>query len=141
MYSRQFVGLEEARAVGEAALAKALEDPDRPVAIAVVDPMGELVYFVRQDNSLSLTTNMAINKAYTAAFFRGNTTDLAEAFESRGRKASDFLDPRFTAIEGGVCLKAADGAVIGAIGASGRSPMDKVRDHDLAEAGAKALSR
>lgn len=141
MYPRQFLRLEEAHAVGEAALAKALENPDRPVAIALVDPMGELIYFLRQDNTFPLTASMAINKAYTAAAFRMDTADLAAAMKSWGRKLSDFLDPRFTLVPGGTCLRTSDGIVIGAIGASGRKPgIDKIRDQDLAEAGAMALS-
>jgi uncharacterized protein GlcG (DUF336 family) len=58
-----------------------------------------------------------------------------------GRVVADFGDPRFTTIPGGVCLRAPDGTVIGAIGTSGRHPnIDKITDLDVALAGAKALS-
>lgn len=142
MYNRQFLRLEEARAVGEAALAEALKNPDRPVVIAVVDPMGELIYFLRQDNTLQINVNMAINKAYTAAAFRRDTGELQARYRKIGIEMRDFmLDPKITIVHGGKCLKAPDGTVIGAIGISGRAPdIDKINDVDLAEAGAKALS-
>ncbi len=141
MYSRKLLSLEDARAVGEAALAKAMENPDRPMAIAVVDATGELVYFVKMDNSFPLYAKMAMNKAYTVVHFGMDTADIAQFLKKDNLVIRDFVDPKFTPIGGGVCLRAPDGIMIGAIGTSGRIPViDKVGDLDVALAGAKALS-
>lgn len=140
MYSKQILSLEDARIVGEAALAKAMEHPDRPMAIAVGDCNGELVYFVRTGDTLPLVPYMAMNKMYTAIRFRMDTVEVKKLLKSDNKVLSDFPDPRFTTVEGGVCLRAPDGAVIGAIGTSGRVPnIDKYNDLDIALAGAKAL--
>lgn len=141
MYERKLLSLEDARIVGEAALAKAMENPDRPMAIAIVDATGEPVYFVKMDNSTPLYAKMAMNKAYTAIHFGMDTAEIAQFFQKDGLTVKDFVDPNFTPIGGGVCLRAPDGTLIGAIGTSGRIPkIDKVGDLDVALAGAKALS-
>ena len=124
MYQKSFLSLEEARAVGEAALAKAKSTKGWPMAIAVVDAVGELVYFVKMDNQFPFhnsANNMAIYKAYTAAQFGMDTGDIAAFLKADGRVLSEFPDPRFTTVPGGVCLKAPDGTVLGAIGTSGRA--------------------
>ena len=140
MYSKKLLSLEDARIVGEAALAKAMEHPDKPVAIAIVDATGELVYFVKMDNSNPLFGKMAINKAYTAITFGMDTAIMGKAFQADNMSVSSFGDPRYTTGEGGVCLRAPDGSVLGAIGTSGRAPkIDKFSDLDIALAGAKAL--
>jgi uncharacterized protein GlcG (DUF336 family) len=141
MYSKKLLSLEEARVVGEAALSKAMENPDRPMAIAVGDATGELVYFVKMDNARPLFPKMAMNKVHTAIHYGRDTADVAAYLKADGRVVADFGDPRFTTIPGGVCLRAPDGTVIGAIGTSGRAPnIDKITDLDVALAGAKALS-
>ena len=140
MYSKKLLGLEDARIVGEAALAKAKETPDRPMAIAVIDAMGDLVYYVKMDNTTPIPPRMAINKAYSAIQFPLDTADIAKFMKEDGREVSEFVDPKLTTIPGGVCLKAPDGTLIGAIGTSGRNPKDKYDDLDVALAGARALS-
>lgn len=141
MYERKLLSLEDARIIGEAALAKAMENPDRPMAIAVVDATGEPVYFLKMDNSTPLYAKMSMNKAYTAIHFGMDTAEIAQFFQKDGLTVKDFVDPNFTPIGGGVCLRAPDGTMIGAIGTSGRIPkIDKVGDLDVALAGAKALS-
>lgn len=145
MYSRKFLGLDQARAVAEAALAEASKNPERPCAIAVVDPMGDLVYFVRQDDDYNRDhphyIMLAINKAYTAARFWRDTAGIDEDFRKRGLNGvRDFLDPRYTPLPGGMCIKTPDGTLIGAIGISGRTSKDEITDIDIGEAGLKTLS-
>ena len=141
MYSRELISLEAARSAGEAALAKAMENPDRPMAIAIVDATGELVYFVKMDNSSPLYAKMAVNKAYTAIHFRMDTADISTSIGRDGLSIKDFVDPKFTPVGGGVCIKTSEGEVVGAMGTSGRIPViDKVSDSDVALAGVKALS-
>lgn len=140
MYSRQFLSLEDARKVGEAALKKAMEHPDRPMVIAVCDATGELVYLLKMDKARPIFSKMAQNKIYTAISFGEDTVDIAPNLKKDNKVLSDFPDPRYTTVEGGVCLRAPDGSVIGAIGTSGRVPnIDKYNDLDIALAGAEAL--
>jgi uncharacterized protein GlcG (DUF336 family) len=141
MYSRKLISLEDARTAGEAALAKAMENPDRPMAIAIVDATGELVYLVKMDNSSPLYAKMAVNKAYTAIHFGMDTADISKSIGRDGLTVKDFVDPKFTPIGGGFCIKTSVGEVLGAIGTSGRIPgMDKIVDSDVARAGVEALS-
>jgi uncharacterized protein GlcG (DUF336 family) len=143
MYSRRLLGLEEARRVGDAALAKAMEDPERPMSIAVVDALGVLVYFVKMDGATLLSTDMPMRKAYTVINFNMDTADLERflADDPSRLGTGDFADPGLTKIPGGVALRAPDGILVGAIGTSGRVPhVDKVSDLEVALAGAKALA-
>lgn len=142
MYSRKLLSLEEARRVGDAALAKAMEHPERPMSIAVVDALGVLVYFVKMDGASLLSTEMPLRKAYTVINFNFDTAELEKhlADDPSHLTAADFGDPRLTKIPGGVALRAPDGTLLGAIGTSGRAPhVDEVSDLDVALAGAEAL--
>lgn len=142
MYSRMLLSLDEARRVGDAALAKAQENPERPMSIAVVDAWGVLTYFVKMDGATPLSTEMPMRKAYTVINFNMDTADLERflADDPSDLDTSDFADTRLTKIPGGVALRAPDGTLLGAIGTSGRVPhVDKVSDLDVALAGAAAL--
>lgn len=140
MYSKKFLSLDEARAVAERALVEASKDPDRPIAIAVVDPIGDLLYFARQDGVNAHSTMMAMSKAYTAVRIRRDTADLSERYKNWGMTVKDFVDPKYTPVPGGLCIRASDGTVIGAIGISGRTSEDKIGDVDLGRVGLGALS-
>ena len=140
MYTKEMLGLEEARVAGEAALAEANKDPDRPVTIAVVDYDGDLVYFVRKDNAAPNQVHMAMNKAYTAARMRRDTREFGERNLASNWTSVEWGDSHYTGVPGGVCIRKSDGAVVGAIGVSGRIPgVDKLTDADLAAAGANAV--
>ena len=117
MYSKYCLSFNEAKVGIEAALLEAQKDPSHPIAIAIVDPTGDLIYFVRQDNSRPMASMLAINKAYTSIRFCRDTKDLAERFKGLGIKA--FPDPKLTPIPGGICIKEPDGTCIGGIGISG----------------------
>ena len=138
MYLRKLISLEDARKAGEAALAKAMENPDWPVAIAIVDATSELVYFVKMDNSSPLFAKMSVNKAYTVVHFEMD--NIMKFFKPQGLDVSAFPDPKFTPM-GGTVIRASDGAVLGGIGVSGRRPdIHTVSDTDIEAAGVKALS-
>jgi uncharacterized protein GlcG (DUF336 family) len=138
MYLKKLISLQDARTAGEAALAKAMENPDWPVAIAIVDATGELVYFMKMDNSSPLYAKMAINKAYTVVHFEMD--NIRKFLTPQGLDIGAFPDPKFTPM-GGAVIRSSDGAVLGGIGASGRRPdIHNVGDHDIELAGIKALS-
>jgi uncharacterized protein GlcG (DUF336 family) len=139
MYRILTIGLEEARRVVEAAIEKASEMPEMPMTVAVVDRAGDPVYLVRQDGANSLTVRMAINKARTAVMLKMDTKAARTELAGEGLSIGEFIDPLMTTIPGGICLRTADGIVVGAIGTSGRRPPAKVRDQEVAEVGARAF--
>jgi len=108
-----------------------------PTNIAVVDPAGCLLAFVRLDGAPLLSGSIAQDKAYTVAAFNGVPThawfDLIEA-EPALREGIVNRD-RLVIFGGGVPV-IVDGAVVGAIGVSGGSAE---HDRDIAEAGAGAV--
>ncbi len=105
-----------------------------PVVVAVVDDAGELAAFLRMDGTAPGAAHWAIDKAVTAASFRTPTHVLAQGMDAAplAAVASFIAQPNVTLVPAGLPL-VVDGAVVGAIGASGGSP-----DQDLviAEAGA-----
>jgi len=138
MYLRKLISMADARTVGEAALKKAMENPDWPVAIAVVDATSELVYFMKMDNSSPLYAKMAINKAYTVVHFEMD--NIMQFLKPQGLDISAWPDPKFTPM-GGTIIKDSDGTVLGGIGVSGRRPdIHNISDRDIETAGIKALS-
>jgi uncharacterized protein GlcG (DUF336 family) len=86
--------------------------------VAVVDRMGVVQVLLRDRFAGPHTTDMATAKAYTAASFRTNTTELAEASQP-GRPASGIRHrPGIAAVGGGMVIEAG-GSLLGAIGVSG----------------------
>jgi uncharacterized protein GlcG (DUF336 family) len=86
--------------------------------VAVVDRMGVVQVLLRDRFAGPHTPDMATAKAYTAASFRTNTTELAEATQP-GRPASGIRNrPGVAAVGGGMMIEAG-GTLLGAIGVSG----------------------
>ena len=134
--SQQTLTYAGARAAVDAAAARA-EALGVPTNIAVVDPAGCLLAFVRLDGAPLLSGSIAQDKAYTVAAFNGVPThawfDLIEA-EPALREGIVNRD-RLVIFGGGVPV-IVEGAVVGAIGVSGGSAE---QDRDIAEAGASAV--
>ena len=99
-----------------------------PVALAICDSHGELLYFVRQPGAALHSGTLAQNKAYTAARDRQATRDLGNWSRESGRTLAYWSDPRFTGFAGGVPLWL-EGEVVAAVGISGLS---EEADHRLA---------
>ncbi len=99
-----------------------------PVALAICDSHGELLYFVRQPGVALHSGTLAQNKAYTAARDRQATRDLGNWSRESGRALAYWSDPRFTGFAGGVPLWQ-KGELVAAVGISGLSEED---DHRLA---------
>ena len=88
------------------------------VAVAVTDRMGVVQVVLRDRFAGPHTPDLASAKAYTAASFRTNTTELAEATQP-GRAQSGIRNrPGVAAVGGGMTIEAS-GALLGAIGVSG----------------------
>jgi glc operon protein GlcG len=88
------------------------------MAIAVVEPTGELVAFVRMDDVPYGSIQLAQQKARTAARFRMTTANAEERVQG-GRVALVTADD-FVAIGGGVPI-VVNNRVVGALGVSGAS--------------------
>jgi uncharacterized protein GlcG (DUF336 family) len=126
---------ETALKAAQAALAKCRASGYQ-VTVAVVDRMGVLQVLLRDRFAGPHTTDMASAKAYTAASFRTNTTELAEATQP-GRPQSGVRGrPGVAAVGGGVKIEAG-GSLLGAIGVSG-APGGR-EDDACAEAGIAAI--
>jgi uncharacterized protein GlcG (DUF336 family) len=137
MYSKSVLSLEQTQKAMQAMIQKATQEPDRPVAMAIVDDAGNLVSYARMDKCRPNPQTFAIRKAYTSAMSGVNSADYAERLKSQGRTVSDFGNPNLVSAQGAaVILDPAGGAVLGAIGVSGLSSQE---DEDLAKLGVQAL--
>jgi glc operon protein GlcG len=122
---------ETAKKVATAALAEAVKRK-WPVAVAVVDNHGFLVYYERLDDTQTAGATIAVEKARTAAMFRRPS----RSFDERSKTQVSVLGiPGATPITGGLPI-VVDGKVIGGIGVSG---MAAEQDEEIASAGLDAL--
>lgn len=126
--------LEAATRIADAAQAEATRNRWN-VVIAVVDGGGYLVHLRRLDGTQLGSVAVAEEKAKSAVLFRRPTKAFADAVAS-GRTAVLRL-PGAIPIEGGIPLLVGD-QVIGAIGVSG---VTAEQDGQIAQAGAKALTK
>jgi uncharacterized protein GlcG (DUF336 family) len=126
------ISLAGARAAIAAAQAHARE-LGVAVCVAVVDPAGQLVAFEREEGTAPTCTELAIDKAYTAAVMGGDTDQNADFIAADDHLARSVPHvPRLRLFGGGVLLHEGDDTV-GAIGVSGGY---HVQDHEIARAGA-----
>jgi uncharacterized protein GlcG (DUF336 family) len=99
-----------------------------PYNIAVVDSGGDLISHVRMDGAWLGSIDISINKAFTARAFDMSTDDLSKASQS-GESLfgiNTTNDDRIVIFGGGMPVKV-DGAVIGAVGASGGSVENDIK--------------
>ena len=111
------IGLEDARKAASAARAEAQKN-NWVMAVAIVDPSGLLVYFEKMDGVQNGSSDVAVDKARSAALFKRPTKLFMDAVAGGG-EGMRFLSLRGAMpVEGGVPL-IKDGKIIGAIGLSG----------------------
>ena len=126
---------ETALKAAQAALKKCRESGYQ-ATVAVVDRMGVVQVLLRDRFAGPHTPDMASAKAYTAASFRTNTTELAQATQP-GRPQSGLRHrPGIAAVGGGLVIEAG-GSLLGGIGVSG-APGGK-EDDACAAAGIEAI--
>ncbi len=137
MYNKPMLSLDQTQKAMQAMIQKATQEPDRPVAMAIVDDAGNLLSYARMDNCRPNPQTFAIRKAYTSAMSGVNSADYAERLKSQGRTVSDFGNPNLVSAQGAaVILDSGSGAVLGAIGVSGLSAQE---DEDLSKLGVQDL--
>jgi glc operon protein GlcG len=128
------VGLSEARMVIDI-VADELMARDAGAAVAVVDPHGELVAFLRSDGCPLASIDNAINKAFTAAREGVPSQTIGERSREEGFPLTNFGDRRYIGWGGGFPI-VVDGEVIGAVGVSG---LPEEVDMELAKRGIDRL--
>ena len=148
MFTREVLGLKEAKAAVTAILEEASKKPGQPISIIVVDHQGEIVYAARMDGSTPMFNYMALKKARSSATTGKNTRDWLEFLSKRNYTAHDFV-PDATRIPGGIAIVKPDGdspndsrqgsnGILGGIGVSGRSGNE---DEALSIVGLKAIQK
>ena len=126
------IGVEAARKVAAAAIAEAKKN-GWTVAAAIVDPGGTLVYFERIDGTQNGSSEVAQEKARTAAAFKRPSKALEDVVT--GGKMQFLRLPGALPIEGGLPL-VMDGKIVGAVGVSGANSQ---QDGVCAKAGMDTL--
>lgn len=113
------LALADARWMARLAESKAIET-GLPVVICIADAAGAPILLHRMDNALPASTDIAVNKAYTAAVFRMATHDLGvQAQPGASLYGVQTTNQGRIVIFGGGYPVLRGGAVIGAIGISG----------------------
>jgi glc operon protein GlcG len=123
---------DQAKAVAAAALAEAKKNNWR-MAISIVGPAGELVYFEKMDGTQLASTEISQGKARTAVLFRLPSKAFADQYAA-GNTVFLTFPVKPVASEGGVPV-IVSGKIIGAIGVSGGTGQ---QDGATATAGANA---
>jgi uncharacterized protein GlcG (DUF336 family) len=126
------ITLERAKKVADAAEAEARKR-NWKMAIAIVEPSGDLVYYVKIDDTQYASAKVAVGKARSAAIYRRPTKAFFDAMES-GHPYVATLEG-MVGSEGGVLI-VENGKLIGAIGVSGGSG---AQDGVIAKAGADTV--
>jgi glc operon protein GlcG len=127
----QSIAVEDTKKVAAAALAEARKN-NWTVAVAVVDPSGNLVYYEKMDNTQLGSANVSVDKARSAALFKRPTKAFQDALAAGGDGLRLLRLQGATPIEGGIPL-VAEGKIVGAIGVSGAT---SAQDAQCAKAGA-----
>jgi glc operon protein GlcG len=108
---------ESARKVAAAALAEARKN-NWNMAIAIVDPAGELVFFEKIDGTQAASVNISIDKARSSARFKRPTKALQDVLAGGGAGLRMLALQGAVPVDGGTPLLM-DGRIVGAIGVSG----------------------
>jgi glc operon protein GlcG len=125
------ITLETAKKVAAAAIAEAVKNK-WPVAVAIVNNHGFLVYYERLDDTQTAGPNISVEKARTAAMFRRPS----RAFEDVSKTRVAILGlPGATPIAGGLPI-VVDGKIVGGVGVSGAT---SDQDEQVARAGLDGL--
>jgi len=129
------VTLETAKKAAAAALAEAVKN-HWFMAVAIVDPGGNLVFYEKMDDTQLGSAKVAINKARSAALYKRPTKLLQDSLASGGAGLRVLALEGAVPVEGGLPI-IVDGKIIGAIGLSG-----DLSEHDgqCAKAGLDALA-
>ncbi|MBO1324679.1 heme-binding protein [Acetobacter sp. TBRC 12305] len=97
------------------------------VCISIVDATAWPVAFMRMDGTILGAIDVANKKARTAALFQMDSADFAQIARPDGDAYSlENTNGGLTSFGGGLTIRAADGACLGAIGVSGAATADDI---------------
>ena len=122
MVAYAFMNLATADAIIEKILAQGAARKSPPLTVSVVDTAGAIVALKRQDGAPLARPDIATGKARTCIHFGRSSRAYGKLCDDRphfGRAASDLAPSPYVPAAGGVAIKDAGGAVIGAVGVSG----------------------
>jgi uncharacterized protein GlcG (DUF336 family) len=111
------INLENAKRFAAPALAEAVKN-GWAMAVAIVDPGGNVVYFEKMDNTQLGSVEVAIEKARSAALFKRPTKALQDILAGGAEGLRVLRLAGAVPAEGGVPI-VMDGNIVGAIGVSG----------------------
>src|SRR5271168_5510058 len=97
------ISLENAKKVAAPAIAEALKN-NWSVAVAVVDPSGNLVYYEKMDNTQLGSANISVDKARSAALFKRPTKAFQDALAAGGEGLRVLRIEGAVPVEGGIPL-------------------------------------
>ncbi|MDA4107084.1 GlcG/HbpS family heme-binding protein [Mycolicibacterium holsaticum] len=111
---------------------------DVPVCVAVADRGANLISFARMDGAPMLSARIAQDKSYSVVAFNGlPTRDWWDLLKDDPALLHGIVKTdRLTVFGGGVAIVDGD-QVVGAVGISGGTAE---QDHEIAEAGARAVT-
>ena len=119
------LSLQQATIIVEAALRKARETGCAPLAVAVLDAGGHLKAFAREDGAGIVRPQIAIGKAWGALGMGVGTRALARRVAEQPQlqpffaSLSALSEGRIVPVPGGVLIRDAGRAILGAVGISG----------------------
>lgn len=128
------INLESARKVASVAIGEARKN-NWNMAIAIVDPAGELIYFEKLDGTQAASVNIAIDKARSSARFKRPTKALQDVLATGGAGLRMLALDGAVPVEGGVPILM-DAKIVGAIGVSGGTSQ---QDGEVAAAAVAAV--
>src|SRR5271156_2722082 len=128
------ISVDNAKKAAAPALAEAAKN-NWSVAVAIVDPGGNLVYYDKMDNTQLASANVSVDKARSAARFKRPTKAFQDALAAGGEGLRVLALEGAVPVEGGFPL-VMDGKIVGAIGVSGAT---SAQDAQCSKAGADSL--
>jgi uncharacterized protein GlcG (DUF336 family) len=133
MQTKPFLTLDDAKKIAAAAEAEAVANKWN-VVISIVDDGGHLLWLQRMDGAAPISSQIAPQKAKTAALGR-RESKVYEDMINNGRVSFLSAPELQGMLEGGVPI-VVDGHTIGAVGVSG---VKSTEDAQIAKAGIAAL--
>lgn len=127
---------EQLQAAMKAMMDKAMETPNEPIAMCIVDAAGDLLAYATMDNLRKFSRRHAHRKAYTSAVMGLDSGAHAERLHGGGRNIADLGDPMMTYGQGGLVIMK-DGVILGGIGVGGY-PSGQA-DEDVSRVGLNAM--
>ena len=127
---------EQVQAAMKAMWDKAMEKPNEPIAMCIVDSAGNLEAYAKMDNLRIFSRRHAQRKAYTSAVMGMDSGAHAERLHGGGRNIADLGDPMMTFGQGGLVIMK-DRVILGGIGVGGYPSGQS--DEDISRVGLEAM--